>query len=459
MHKDIPHRVLFLLVILWAVSTLFAGVKLGFGGAVLSIAIIPLLILFYQFPIALIASGIFGGTNFYRIITYLAHIETAYVLYSLLALAIVVGGFFVFIKDKKGRFNFKVGLPEILLSLIFIVALLGLLHTKNPRYGIIKTGSFFVNVLIPFFVIQLFRGDSAGVKRLLNFGIVVMIPATVLAVATLLMGGGARWARFSVAGAGPVGFADGMALAVLLSLLVLENSRSRDKQIAVSVFGVLSLWVLVTAATRAPVLSLVLAYSIHTVLFSKLPRSRRIILFVIFAIAVGFFAMKVSTFLLYRFVSLRGVEMSALGRTMLWRTSMQHLTDAPIIGLGTGSFRSILYSGGKATGLEYPHNLFLEYYLEWGIIGLGLFVSFLGTVALRAYRALRNPSMPEEQKTLLGNTVVLTLYSLSTAMVSGDFTNRTLYVFSGLVLAMSYIQPARKETDAHSDVVVGSSAF
>jgi O-antigen ligase len=453
---DLPKRVLLLLLVLWVAITFFLGIKIGFGGAIISIVIIPLALIFNKFPLAIIAAGVFGGTNFFRIFTYLSHIETAYVLYSLLIVAIIGGCAILFIKNRRAYYN--VGLPEVLLSLIFLIVFLGLFHSKNLDYGILKTGLFFIGVLVPFIMIQVFRYNAHLVKRLFKFGLLFMVPATLASVVSLILGGASQWARFTFAGAGPVGFATGMGLAVLLALLQVENSDSTLERISVFVFAIFSLLVLVTAATRGPVLFLLFAYSIHMLFFSKFSKSKRIVVFLSVFATLAFFATKVSSFLVYRLVALQGVEMSAVGRAMLWKTSILHLFDAPIFGLGTGSFNSILFSGGKASGLIYPHNIFLEYYLELGIVGLSIFIAFLITITIRACKALKDPFLSKLQKTMLQNSIILAIYALSGAMVSGDFTNRYAYIFPGLVLALSYVNHAQKEKDAYRDGGVGSSA-
>lgn len=74
---------------------------------------------------------------------------------------------------------------------------------------------------------------------------------------------------------------------------------------------------------------------------------------------------------LQRLVS--GNELEAGGRGALWATSLENITQAPILGYGLGS------SGVMAGAYEgyYPHNLFLQVWLDGGVVAVLLLLGLV----------------------------------------------------------------------------------
>lgn len=112
-----------------------------------------------------------------------------------------------------------------------------------------------------------------------------------------------------------------------------------------------------------------------------------------------------------------GNELEAGGRGALWFTSLENITEAPILGYGLGS------SGVMAGAYEgyYPHNLFLQAWLDGGIVaflllfGLVLFPFLLALWHLFAGRLQSNAWIPT-----LGLFLFLVLeYSKSINFYSG----------------------------------------
>jgi len=90
---------------------------------------------------------------------------------------------------------------------------------------------------------------------------------------------------------------------------------------------------------------------------------------------------------------------STVGTLMYWQespyglllTSDLHMAGQnPIFGIGTHHFRIIcpaLYPGNKDACNTHPHNIYLEWLIENGIIGLGLFLAFLASILHRCVKA------------------------------------------------------------------------
>lgn len=73
---------------------------------------------------------------------------------------------------------------------------------------------------------------------------------------------------------------------------------------------------------------------------------------------------------------------SSGARLQMWRTSIQLILQAPLLGHGTGSYHGLAAAAfNDATmcriGCFHPHNQFLFFGVEYGLLGVGLFLFFL----------------------------------------------------------------------------------
>jgi|GEM_PF-928293 len=92
-------------------------------------------------------------------------------------------------------------------------------------------------------------------------------------------------------------------------------------------------------------------------------------------------------------------EKSAVSRLSLWRTGVSAIKESPMFGLGLTGFSQNWERLNTDPNLDthnYPHNIFLDLWVETGLIGL---VSLTGLMGLYVYRGLRRrviPSVAEE---------------------------------------------------------------
>jgi O-antigen ligase len=119
-----------------------------------------------------------------------------------------------------------------------------------------------------------------------------------------------------------------------------------------------------------------------------------------------------------------GNELEAGGRGALWSTSLENITESPILGYGLGS------SGVMAGAHEghYPHNLFLQVWLDGGIIAfLLLAILLVFPFGLAAWHLRRSGLGSSTWLEFLGLFTFLILeYSKST-----DFYTARLLVIIG----------------------------
>jgi O-antigen ligase len=71
-------------------------------------------------------------------------------------------------------------------------------------------------------------------------------------------------------------------------------------------------------------------------------------------------------------------EKSTVSRFSLWETADKMILSSPILGKGLNGFATDFNSYNTDPGLaplDYPHNIFLNFWVETGLLGL---ISFLG---------------------------------------------------------------------------------
>ncbi|UCC39086.1 MAG: O-antigen ligase family protein [Candidatus Aminicenantes bacterium] len=107
--------------------------------------------------------------------------------------------------------------------------------------------------------------------------------------------------------------------------------------------------------------------------------------------------------------------LSAIGRILVWKVSLQMFSEFPILGVGFNNFSSMynLYQGrffnqGLGTEMErlsasfvsYAFNDYLESVVEFGIFGLIIFVFFWYLIIRSVWYGFHRFYIPKEQKTL-----------------------------------------------------------
>jgi O-antigen ligase len=83
-------------------------------------------------------------------------------------------------------------------------------------------------------------------------------------------------------------------------------------------------------------------------------------------------------------------EKSAVSRMNLWKTGWKGVEESPVLGLGLAGFSKNWNRLNTDPGLDthnYPHNIFLNLWVETGVIGL---VGLIGLIGLIIYRGLKN---------------------------------------------------------------------
>ncbi len=85
-------------------------------------------------------------------------------------------------------------------------------------------------------------------------------------------------------------------------------------------------------------------------------------------------------------------EKSAVSRFSLWHTGWKGIKESPLAGLGLTGFSRQWETLNTDPGLKtathnFPHNIFLDFWVETGLLGL---IAFVGIAIIYIYRGLKN---------------------------------------------------------------------
>ena len=145
---------------------------------------------------------------------------------------------------------------------------------------------------------------------------------------------------------------------------------------------------------------------------------------------VGTFIFLPSNELISRF-SHASQEISAEGRTMLWRESLQVLRAFPIFGCGLGGFESAFLRYKISTPMvrdNYAHNDYLQFLIELGIVGFAIGVVLFASIFSRTWRIASRRRDPGRRFLALGCLGALTAIGLH------SFVDFNLYIPANAML-------------------------
>lgn len=84
-------------------------------------------------------------------------------------------------------------------------------------------------------------------------------------------------------------------------------------------------------------------------------------------------------------------DVASRERIVMWKTALAMIHAKPLLGHGVNTFMANYnhYAGDATLWPAYAHNCFLQIAAETGLVGLGLFLLFIGALAALVWKALR----------------------------------------------------------------------
>jgi O-antigen ligase len=337
----------------------------------------------YNFPelgIAVLLNGLYLVGFFWRgfQITYLV---------TPLAVALCTVGLAHYVLNNGLRWRFGV-LPGIVV-LIGLMLFVGILYSPSPSEGLVRAGKYLSLNFYIFFAATLFIEDVNKQKNLLTAVALLGIAAATVSIFYIAYAGVETVTRFALPAQNPIWFARGMGISLLATLFLWELTKKKLERFIYIIFMSIMLFMIYIAASRGPALALLITLFFY---FFVLQRKRfgffKKVLFILFIfISLGLSIAVAPQHIWNRMVNVfSGFDITTFYRLQAYEIAEELFFGNPIGGVGTGGFKHF-------NVMSYPHNIFLEFASEHGILGLSLFLIFviyagyLGIKLVRSHNA------------------------------------------------------------------------
>lgn len=275
--------------------------------------------------------------------------------------------------------------------------------THDPLSAYLRTFAWGVHLLFGLSVAGVTRTFWAGregeVWPWLLAGLLAYLGMLIAFVASL---GGTKdydwmWFGLGVINVRQLGFYSAAGFAIAIGLAILAATR-RERWIwvgAAAAMIALSFW----SGTRSSALSSIAALGVAALMYSEV-RTWRALSLSLFSFIVGALLSviyvapeaKMGLKRLFSSVSAGTGDAIASGRIEIWIATAKAIPKRPLFGYGESQFREM---EPTALGtLNHPHNMFLQFLYQWGLIGGGGFLVLAGLLFWRlAGAAKANPKI------------------------------------------------------------------
>lgn len=330
---------------------------------------------------------------------------------------------------RAGWFGSALRDSTVLMAVSFAVILYaGLRWTRAPGYGGDKAFYFLIAVVLLVVAarVLLDRGRDLRGRAEIAFSLLRWVVIWEIAIGLF-----ALWNYFSrfydfegrlrVAGLNTIWLARHMGMG-LIALGALQSGGRIPKVWALAIAGLFAI-VFYLSGSRGPLAAIVPALALWWILEPRRRGHWRLFATVSLAtIAIAGLLFFITTGTVLEKTPFGGHDASNLARLVMLKGAFDHLPAAGWMGHGTGSFGPLIGLGDTRI---YPHNIFLEIWVENGLLGLGFFLAFSALVVRLCFQGISRARLESGEngatRDLLVRTAgVLWFFALACAQFSGD---------------------------------------
>ena len=223
----------------------------------------------------------------------------------------------------------------------------------------------------------------------------------------------------------PIAFARSLGFGSIAALLYWGYSRKGNA--AVILMVIMTIVVIVLTGSRGPFLGFFFALVFFFLAWNRKPS--RIVWSLLGLLVVLFLIILVmpSDFWAMRITSL-AANATIMQRFTLWSRAIDLIAQNPIFGIGLGSYDAYI-----GYNIHWPHNIFLEIWLEVGLIAVLLFGWFIVDAIVTGWRQ-RKKTTDMQLRRIASVALSLLVMSLVVAQFSGDMTFNYLIWFAAVTL-------------------------
>lgn len=267
-------------------------------------------------------------------------------------------------------------------------------------------------------------------------GLFELIATTLPAVKNLPLGTITHWGdpvRISGFREGPhrLGFLLNVCLMMAVPQLIISKSRKYKLFLIFCIFSMLI--VLANTMSRSTWIGCFVGIAGCSFYSKRLAKTFFISCFVVLVLFVALTPDALQHAIVERF---KGVvnpleTTSIAGRANVWEAGMKMFRERPLTGMGIGSF-SVLSTPYGSVHLEAPHNVYLFFLSEFGLIGLSNFLVLIFIVVTSVIKGLKYISNDANKFVLFGLFAGLIIYSTQGLVVSYKFLEMEIWALLGL---------------------------
>lgn len=418
---------------------------------ILTLIAIPLILVCLIYPeiayALFIWSNTFKGNHVFNLID--RHID----LTVFFEIVVIISLGFRIIRENFRFFRFNKYNKKLVISLVFIcfMMIFGLLYTNSPIYGTDKLLRFlFITIPTTFLALFLFKKEQYVIRFFFItciissiFGIFILNYALIRKINVLNFYEFVDFFGVNNILVSRLGFAS-----LLIVLFYFIPSKIDIKAKLPIAFLVPFVFVCAFApGEKGPFIAALFAIicgfiSIIVINREKILIRTFLVLFFTILLFMIMYNIYSGTFIRFQTrileIKERGSQSLSIA-TRLERISIaiKNTLDFPeiLIGVGTGGFNALYKRFDSIVG-DYPHNIFIEFWCENGLISL---FAFIYLIILTVRKVIGKISSPLTINSMLLNTTlfVLIIYSLINAMFSGDINgNRILFAIIGFIFSL-----------------------
>lgn len=335
-------------------------------------------------------------------------------------------------------------------TLFVLMVIFSLIYTKSPNYGLNKSMTFAVFTSFLFIGgICLGLSETTRIRFLNILHIIIFIYGLVYVyfLKDLLSMNFAAFAQYHLRlhlVGNPIAVSRTFSVLTIISIIFLSFEQNRVTKVYHYLSIAIGLFISIATNSRGPFIALLITILFYFFIFSKIKLS--IILKYVFLISVLliviFTVLPESFISRYKIMGEKEIHVTSKRvdvvntfktRENFIAQSFEYIKNNPeklMFGIGSGGFSNISVSTDTRI---YPHNIFVEIILEFGIISLLLFLSpFL--LIISEYIFLKKNVSTNENISIIIWIVIFFFFFLN-AQVSGSINgNRILWFFQGGVV-------------------------
>lgn len=151
-----------------------------------------------------------------------------------------------------------------------------------------------------------------------------------------------------------------------------------------------------------------------------------------------------------RTLNVGGFWINGSGRSAMWDTVWASAKQSPVFGHGLGSSARLIDQ--YFPGLGHPHNDFLRFLHDFGLVGVACWVAFVGAVTHALWRIARRRALRADRDLPIYLTPLLALAALSASMFTDNSVTYQFVMFPlGMLLGCALGRIDAEELDRSGD--------